>query len=282
MKLHYVIFAYLVSVTLALAQSQGQIDRTDPPQISERTDDNLAKGVQDNSFLIEEAYNQEPGIVQGIATLRGQGRDRFFAFTNEFPLGSQTHQFSYVLPYSVLRNKDQKARGIGDVLLNYRYQALFESDNTPAFAPRISLILPTGNFREGTGNGSFGFQSNLPFSKIVSNRVTLHANAGVTSLFDVAGRSPTSFNLGGSVIYAVTRDFNLLFETVGERIETVNATRGIDREYALTISPGARYAFNLTDTQIVLGLGAPITFIRDSKPSYGAIFYLSVETRLFQ
>lgn len=168
------------------------------------------------------------------------------------------------------------------MLLNYRYQALFESDVTPAFAPRFSVILPTGNSRNGTGNGSFGFQGNLPFSKVVSDRVTLHANAGVTSLFDVQGRSPTSFNLGGSAIYAVTRDFNVLFETVGERIETVNAARGIDREYALTISPGARYAFNLPDTQIVLGLGAPITFTRDSKPSYGAIFYLSLETKLFQ
>ncbi len=282
MKIIFVAATYCMSVTLASAQYQGQIDRAEPPQINDRTDDNLAKGVQDNSLLIEEAYNQESVVVQGIATLRGQGRDRFFAFTNELPFGSQKHQLSYVLPYFVLRNIDKKSRGIGDILLNYRYQALFESDNTPAFAPRIGLILPTGNFRKGTGNGSFGFQSNLPFSKVVSNRVTLHTNAGLTSLFDVAGRSPTSFNLGGSVIYAVTRDFNVLFETVGERVETVNATHGIDREYALTISPGARYAFNLPDTQIVLGLGAPITFVRDSKPRYGAIFYMSVETRLFK
>lgn len=282
MRIIFVAATYCMSLTLALAQSHAQVDRASPPQISDRTDDNLAKGVQDNSFLIEEAYNQEPGVVQGIATLRGQGRNRFFAFTNELPFGSQKHQLSYVLPYSILRDIDLKSRGIGDILLNYRYQALFESDNTPAFAPRISLILPTGNFRKGTGNGSFGFQSNLPFSKVVSNRVTLHTNAGLTSLFDVAGRSPTSFNLGGSVIYAVTRDFNVLFETVGERVETVNTTRGIDREYALTISPGARYAFNLPDTQIVLGLGAPITFVKDSKPRYGAIFYMSVETSLFK
>ena len=26
----------------------------------------LAKGIQDNSFFIEEAYNQEPGVVQHI------------------------------------------------------------------------------------------------------------------------------------------------------------------------------------------------------------------------
>lgn len=282
MRIIFVAATYCMSLTLAFAQSHSQVDRANPPEISDRTDDSLAKGVQDNSFLIEEAYNQEPGVVQGIATLRGQGRNRFFAFTNELPLGSQTHQFSYVLPHSILKNKGQKSRGIGDVLLNYRYQALFESDNIPAFAPRISLILPTGNSRKGTGNGSFGFQSNLPFSKVVSNRVTLHMNAGITSLFDVAGRIPTSFNLGGSVIYAVTRNFNILFETVGERIETVNATRSIDREYVLTISPGARYAFNLSDTQIVLGLGVPITFIRNSKPGYGTIIYMSVETSLFK
>ena len=29
----------------------------------------LAKGIQDNSFFIEEAYNQEPGVVQHIFNL---------------------------------------------------------------------------------------------------------------------------------------------------------------------------------------------------------------------
>ncbi|TRV18645.1 MAG: transporter [Microcystis flos-aquae Mf_WU_F_19750830_S460] len=282
MKLLYAVTAYGISISLALAQPQGQTNRADTPGIADGADDRPAKGIQDNSFLIEEAYNQEAGVVQGIATFRKQGRDRYIAFTNEFPLGSQIHQFSYVLPYSILRSDDQKARGIGDVLLNYRYQALFESAVTPAFAPRISLVVPTGNFRKGTGNDSFGVQGSLPFSKVVSDRMTLHANAGATSLFDVLGRSPRSFNLGGSAVYAVTADFNILLETMGERIETVNATRGIDREYALTISPGGRYALNLPDTQIVLGLGAPVTFSRDKRPSYGAILYLSVEPKVFK
>ena len=244
MKLLYAVTAYGLGISLALAQPQRWTNRTDTPGIGDGTDDRPAKGIQDNSFLIEEAYNQEAGVVQGIATLRRQGRDRYLAFTNEFSLGSQIHQLSYVLPYSILRSEGQKARGIGDVLLNYRYQALFESAGSPAFAPRISLVLPTGNFRRGTGNGSFGIQGSLPFSKVVSDRVTLHANAGATSIFDVSGRSPMSFNIGGSAIYAVTRDFNIILETVGERIETVNLNRGIDREYALTVSPGARYALN--------------------------------------
>ena len=54
-----------------------------------------AAGVQDNSFLIEEAYNQEAGVVQHIFNLRRQGHDWSFAFTQEWPVGSQTHQFSY-------------------------------------------------------------------------------------------------------------------------------------------------------------------------------------------
>jgi len=87
----------------------------------------MAKGIQDNSFLIEEAYNQEPGMVQHIATLRRLERDWLFAFTQEWPAGSQTHQVSYTVPYSWLRSGGQSADGFGDLMLNYRWQALMES-----------------------------------------------------------------------------------------------------------------------------------------------------------
>ena len=283
-------FSLLAAAALCSAYSAGalaqdrtnRVDQNARPEIGAGTVDPPAKGIQDNSFLIEEAYNQEPGVVQSFATMRGQGRDRFFAFTQEFPVGGQEHQLSYLLPYAYLRSDGQRARGVGDVLFNYRYQALFESDVTPAFAPRLSLIVPTGRASIGTGNGSFGFQGNLPFSKIVTDRITLHANAGLTSLFDVQDRRPTSFNLGGSIVYAATRDLNILLETVGERIATVNATGRIERQNALTISPGARYAFNFPDTQIVVGVGAPVTFEREKKPAFGAIFYLSVESKFIK
>ena len=80
----------------------------------------------------------------------------------------------------------------------------------------------------------------------------------------------------------MTRDLNVLFEAVGERIESVSALRRLERDYVLTLSPGARYAINLPDTQIVIGAGAPIAFARNERPSYGAILYLSVESKLFQ
>jgi hypothetical protein len=246
------------------------------PVRAQEADSRPAKGIQDNSFLIEEAYNQDPGMVQHIATLRRQDRSWFFAFTQEWPVLSQFHQFSYTVPYAWLRDDGGSEAGLGDAMLNYRWQALTESDRTPAFAPRVSLILPSGHSGRGLGAGSAGYQINLPVSKIVADRVTVHGNAGLTSYFDINGRSPTSQHVGGSVIYAVTRDFNLMLEALGEWSETVDATGIIEREASLTLSPGFRQAFDLSPGQLVLGVAAPIRFAGGA-PDYGLFLYLSVE-----
>jgi hypothetical protein len=244
-----------------------------------------AKGIQDNSFLVEEAYNQESGVVQHILNVRRDikevagpdDRDWHFAFTQEWPLFSQRHQLSYTVPYSFLESGGQTQYGVGDVLLNYRLQALFETDTQPAMAPRMSLVLPTGNESKGLGDDAWGLQFNLPFSKVVQDRWTLHANAGLTFLADVQGRNPVSYNLGGSAIYAVTPRFNLMLELVGGWNEQVNSGR-IERDFEATMSPGVRYAFNFRAGQLVLGVGAPIGLTK-AAPDYGAIFYLSFEHR---
>lgn len=240
-------------------------------------DTRIAKALQDNSFLIEEAYNQEPGVVQHILGLRRQGRDWDLTFTQEWPLWSVLHQFSYSIPFARLRSSGQRAGGIGDVYMNYRYQALEETMTTPAFAPRFSLIVPSGDERRGLGDGSTGIQINLPFSKIVSDRFTLHANGGFTHLFDVQNLSTTSYHLGGSVIYAASRELNFMLEVLHDWSELVDNTGAPTRERSLTVSPGLRYAFNLTAGQLVVGAGAPIVFTSGQKTSYGAILYLSFE-----
>lgn len=252
-----------------------------PTTVRAQEDAVPAKGIQDNSFLIEEAYNQEPGVVQNIISLRRQGRDTYLTFTQEMPIFTQQHQFSYSIPYSWLRSAGQRPSGIGDVMFNYRFQALSETSTMPAFAPRLSLIVPTGNERKGLGNGSYGYQLNFPVSKIVSERITIHANAGTTSMFNVNGRRPRSFNVGASVVYAAAQNINFLLEAVGERNEAVNAFSRIEREKLLTVSPGARYAMNFTDAQLVFGLGAPVVMKRAEKPSYGLFLYLSYESKLF-
>ena len=53
----------------------------------------LAKGIQDNSFFVEEAYNQEPGVVQHIFNLpsffTGHQKDISSSFTQESPYFSR-------------------------------------------------------------------------------------------------------------------------------------------------------------------------------------------------
>ena len=242
-------------------------------------------GIQDNSFLVEEAYNQEAGVVQHILTISpgiGKSRDAgerewAFNFTQEWPVFSQAHQFSYTVPYSLVKSAGRSGNGIGDVLLNYRFQAVMESERAPAFAPRISLVLPTGDEGDGFGDGTPGYQVNLPVSKIVSDRWTVHANAGATLLPDVRGRDLVSCNLAASAIYAVSPNFNLMLETVANWDQEAADHGGKERSFSAVVSPGFRYAFNhANDAQTVVGLAAPIGLTRDA-PDYGLIFYVSFE-----
>jgi hypothetical protein len=241
------------------------------------SDDPPAKGIQDNSFFVEEAYNQEPGIVQHIinvpAFFTSGDKEVSFIFTQEWPIFSQTHQFSYTIPYTFTESEN----GFRAIFLNYRLQALMEGERTPAFAPRFSLITPAGDASKGFGHDQLGYEINLPFSKIVSERVTLNFNAGVFLFPDVNDRDLWNYNLGGSAIYAVTRDFNLMLEAVAALEEDVDHAKNLDRTVTALISPGARYAFNLpNDLQIVVGAAAPIGLTSDS-PDWGLFFYLSFE-----
>jgi Putative MetA-pathway of phenol degradation len=242
----------------------------------------LAKGIQDNSFFVEEAYNQEPGVVQHILNVpidfTNGSREIAPSFTQEWPVFSQTHQFSYTIPYIFTEHDN----GLADMRLNYRLQALMEDQWTPAFAPRLSLVLPTGDEDKDFGTGVVGYEFNLPFSKIIGDRWTLNFNAGMSVFPDVRGHDLTGYNLGASAIYAVSRDFNLMLEAIAGWNEDIAEgvfafEETVDRTTTVLISPGARYAFNLpNDAQLVVGAAVPIGLTSDS-PDWGVFFYCSFE-----
>ena len=251
--------------------------------------------IEDNSFLIEEAYNQEPGVVQHIfQSIYSSGprqRGWAFAFTQEWPIGGQDHQFSYTVLGYHLSNEGERQYGVGDTFLNYRYQALEEGPGKPAFAPRFSLILPTGNRDKGTGNGVVGYQWNLPFSKKVASRLALHANLGVTYLPHVRSpmnngdlspkRSLVSSWVGGSAIYALLPRLHLMLEWIGTIQDNINGSGRAVRTFNPVLSPGFRAAVvNKEDLQVVTGVGVPIGLNRQAN-SYGAFLYLSIEHHLF-
>jgi hypothetical protein len=242
----------------------------------------LAKGIQDNSFFVEEAYNQEPGVVQHILNVpinfTNGSREITPGFTQEWPVFSQTHQFSYTIPYAFTEDDN----GLADMRVNYRLQALTEDEWTPAFAPRLSLVLPTGDRDKDFGTGVVGYETNLPFSKIISDRWTLHFNAGISVFPNAREHHLTNYNLGASAIYAVSRDFNLMLEMVAGWNEDIAEGElapepTLDRATTALVSPGARYAFNLpNDAQLVVGLALPIGLTSDS-PDWGMFFYCSFE-----
>jgi hypothetical protein len=195
--------------------------------------------ILDNSFLVEEAFNQEAGVVQNILTwARGRRGTWNGSFTQEWPAPGMTHQISYTLPFA----STGEAAGVGDALLNYRYQLRGESARGPAIAPRISLVLPTGRDADGLGGGTAGLDINLPASKQFGD-LYLHANAGYTWLPDVQRTA----HLAGSGIWRMAPMFNLMLEGV------------VTLDESVTLSPGFRRGWNIGDQQIVIGVAVPLT-----------------------
>jgi hypothetical protein len=240
--------------------------------------------IEDNSFLIEEAYNQDPGVVQHISTVTLTGpdrRDAVMGFTQEWPLRGKRHQLSYSLLYQI--QQGDAPDGFGDLLLNYRQQ-LRDSD-VWAFAPRLSLILPTGSERKGLGAGTLGGQVNLPVSVRIGPALATHLNAGMQVLARVpdsaaaggpAHRTLTTYTLGASLIGPVTRPVNLMLEFVQAWAGAVQPTGGVTHEATSTLSPGIRFALNFGKTQVVPGIGIPITF-GDGGTTTDVLLYFSVE-----
>jgi len=224
--------------------------------------------ITDNSFLVEEAFNQEAGIFQNIFNASRSNGDWVATFTQEWPVVSQKHQFSYTLLWG---SQDGDAE-FGDTLLNYRYQAMLEGPGRPAFSPRVSLILPTA-----TGGGdSTGLQFNLPFSK-QTGEVYWHWNAGLTWLRAAEDgdetRSLTSPFLAGSAIVRLLPMLNAMLETVLLFDEQAN----IGREKTFILSPGVRGGWDIGDHQLILGAAVPFTWAGDAARDTAAFFYLSYE-----
>jgi hypothetical protein len=222
-----------------------------------------AAPIADNSFLLEEAYNQEAGVVQHISAFaRPDGGDAWaFSFTQEWPLGGMRHQLSYTVPVA---HADGPGTGLGDIGLNYRYQLAGADGGPLAVAPRLTALLPTGSEDRGRGSGSLGLQTNLPVSYGFGSALVTHWNAG----FTVVPESAPTYSLGASAIWLLRPAFNLLveavwFTTAGEEIALLN--------------PGVRWAHDFASgLQIVPGVAYTVG-IGPSSGDDGLFLYLSFE-----
>ena len=274
-------YARLLALAFALGTAsesgagQGRRDSTATPQPP-----SAPPGIQDNSFLIEEAYNQDRGVVQHISGFQRDERtgDFTYQFTQEWPLGGIAHQLSYTLPLV----RTERAAGVGDIRLNYRYQLVGDGEAAVAVAPRLTAILPTGSARRERGAGALGVEAWLPASVVLSEHVVAHANAGLTltpHARDAGGARATTrdWTGGGSVVWLARTRFNVLVEALYQRVEEVRGPGVKERQSVETISPGIRWAYDFrSGLQFVPGLAVPLGV----GPSHGersVYAYLSFE-----
>lgn len=241
--------------------------------------------IADNSFLIEEAFNQEEGVVQHISTLTRSAtspRDYVYTLTQEWPFSTQTHQLSYSVPVAFL--KSTSANGIGDLMFNYRYQMPGLGPRL-AISPRVSLLTASGNVEKGLGTGAWGTQVNLPVSVRVTPAIAAHVNAGATFVPNMRGtldngttvkRSVNAYTFGGSIIAPVTMPVNAVLEYTVNNVGEIAGDGRIVRETQHLLNPGVRFAINVGGTQVVPGISVMIDAAHPGAPK-GVLGYFSVE-----
>ena len=202
--------------------------------------------IQDNSFLLEEAYNQEAGVVQTIQTytrVAGTG-DWAYTLTQEWPVPDEKNQLSFTIPIQGLSGPIGVARGTrrprAELPLPARRQRR-GARSPSARAP--TLLVPTGDCRRALGSGGFGLQVSVPLSVVLSRHFVAHTNVGATLILsakDAEGdrANLTNLNAGQSLVWLAHPNVNVLVEAVIATNETIGGGGVLIRQTAEAVSPG--------------------------------------------
>ncbi len=246
-------------------------------------------GIKDNSFFIEEAYNQGSGEVQHLFTTEinwmkvdeETEQETGFSFSQEWPLFGHAVQGAY----GISTDEDVKSFEVG---VELRWQWI--ENEKWAVAPTVEG--EAENLGDGNNNERYAFGVGLPVSYIANEKWNLHGNLGVgyspdpsSKIYtDPCGNCPvvyedaTTFGYGASAIYALRNNFNMMLETFFETEIVSNRFKDASKPTTLgVLSPGFRYAVNFPgDKQWVMGVGVPIGLTDDSS-DYGVFLYMSFE-----
>lgn len=249
--------------------------------------------TEDNSFLIEEAFNQKTGVIQNIFNFYWdsfKSKNMNLSFTQEIPISSVKHQLSYTLSYTHVGDQyGNMISGLGDLYVSYR-PMVWSEEKWAMIIPRFTIILPTGSSKDGLGSGAFGGQVNLAVTKRFSRKIVSHYNAGVTYFyhydrFEELNSKMTRTNeknllfknLGASVIWYPTRHLNIMLEYLSNFTSTIEQNGLISHSHQQTINPGFRYCIDNGRMQIVPGVGLPMRLEGGKYQNTGLFFYLSFE-----
>ncbi|MEI9920852.1 MAG: hypothetical protein WDO14_18970 [Bacteroidota bacterium] len=237
---------------------------------------------EDNSFLLDEAFTQPKGVLQNIMTVYARKNDFALSFTQQIPV-SDRHQLAYTFNYSAVGSGGDS--GFGDLYLHYAYAWKGKQDKI-LLMPEFTLIVPTGKNR---GYGGWGGQFTLAATKRISQKVMTHYNIGYSYVaqadFITSGtRADRTFfeqdlhlqNAGASVVWYVTRRFNLMFESTAGGSKKLVDTH-TERVFNLTLNPGFRVLFENEMAQFVPGFSVPLNFENSNFAGAGVFIYFSYE-----
>lgn len=239
--------------------------------------------IEDNSFLLEEAFNQKKGEYQFIQKYHTSATGYIeYVFEVEAPLSDETHQLS--LDISRIRPEEIPASSFSDLNLNYRYQALNREDMI--LTEKVGLVLVTGKVENETSNGALGFQLMQVATFKLSEKYINHWNLGTTVIpqAETPGGEKTilEFTGGTSLINNYSDRLNFLLEAVLQTFESYDEDKNVNNELRFYLNPGLRYAWNFDfkRTQVVPGASIPVQY-SDGEIRPGIFLYLSVESTLY-
>ncbi len=286
---------YLLALLLLLLHLSTQAQNTDLASMPKKGSYLYFNqpAFEDNSFLLEEAFNQPMGVIQHVASLSWnklkQG-DVNFNFTQEIPITDLKHQFSYSLNYSLMKSVDRgnTKSGFGDMYISYR-PSLMNEKQWMMLAPRITLILPTGNASQGLGQGGWGGQLNVAITKRLSRRLITHYNFGATFIYKADYYPDTTTepvptyqrnlyhkNAGIGLIWIAQRKCHVMLECTSNFTQSIKNNGRTFTQHQGIVSPGLRYCIDNGKMQIVPGVAVPLT-IAGGTMDVGVLFYLSFE-----
>lgn len=244
----------------------------------------FAEPIEDNSFLVEEAYNQDPGVVQFINVYQksNKTKDWSYVFINELPILSRAHQFSYEIPYSYLESTDKT--GLGDIKLNYRYE--FFGNDTFTTTGRLSYVTTTGKFEDGLGAGVNTYEASLITSVKINEQWVQHWNVGVAhtpkaklATGETADNNRFFWNL--SNVYLITDAFNFMLEFASSQKEATIGQGKTEWSSQFIVSPSLRHGFDVGDWQFVPGIAMPSTVGANPGTENQTLVYLSIEGKIW-
>ncbi len=231
------------------------------------TDDTGTQGSGKFQVEVGGEYDRDRETVDGVSV---DETDYFLTTTLTFGIAEQA-DFFVAAPYQWVQVKNDgnaalDTNGISDVQAGVKWR--FYERNGLSFAIKPSVIIPTGEYQKGLGNGKTGYSAffittknaepwefhvnlgylrnenrigerkdiwhaSLAAAYEVVKRLKVCLDTGVESNRDVTAEVEPSYLLGG-VIYAVTEDFDL---SLGAKIALTRS------ETDYSVMPGVTFRF---------------------------------------